>query len=276
MTSQLTINQVKTAIERYSIAANSLTSSWKDRCGCQKPGHKLRCQQCPYFREFVQKLQQNIDPGLSMGLTVIPPPEVSPPYSEEVKQRCLDMFDCGYSIQEIKDLTGVHSIGVLRRWFSDAGFYKKAQDYSSEQKQQCLDLYLEGLTTLEIESLTRISGHVIISWVSNKGIARPRNHYSQEQQKLAVTMYSENKPYSEIEATTGVPPTMVKKFARLAKASRKRKGKAKTYSEEFRQHCLDLLAEGKTPSQIEELMEVSESKVRVWQKEYIAEPEDNS
>lgn len=275
MVSQLTINQVQTAIGRLKSAENSLTSSWKDHCGCQKPGHKLRCQQCPFFREYIQKLQQEIDPNLSMGLAVIPPPEVSPPYSEEFKQRCLDMFDGGYSIQEIKDLTGVNSFGVLRRWLSDAGFYKKAQDYSSEQKQKCLDLYLEGKTPLEIESLTRISGHVIRSWVSRKGIARAKNHYSQEQQRLAVIMYSENKSYSEIEARTGVPRTMVKKFAYLAKASRKRKGKAKTYSEEFRQHCLDLLAEGQTPAQIEESLGVAADTVRRWRKQYIAKQQDN-
>lgn len=275
MSSQLTINQVQNAIERYSIVENSLTSSWKDHCGCPKPGHKIHCQQCPFFREYIQKLQQELDPSLSMDLAKFPPPSVSPPYSEEFKQRCLDMFDNGYSIQEIKDLTGVNSFGVLRGWFSEAGFYKKAQDYSSEQKQQCLDLYLAGKTPLEIESVTRISGHVIRHWVSAKGIARSKNHYSQEQQKLAVLMYSENRPYSEIEAQTGMPQSMVKKFAFLAKASRKRKGKAKTYPEDFRQQCLDLLAQGQSPAQIEEALGVSADTVRKWLKQNITQQQNN-
>lgn len=268
MSDYSTINRVENAGERYLDATESVMDLWCNHCGCTMPGLKQKCQTCPYFIEHIQQLQFIIDLDAEANLAVLLPPELSPPYSEEFKQRCLEMFEFGYSISRIKELTGVNSLATLRRWLERGGQYKKALEYSRSQKQQCLDLYKEGKTPLEIEEITRISGNVIRHWVSKAGIARPKNHYTQEQQQQAVEMYAQNIPYAEIEAATRVRRSMVQKFACQAKAKRKRKGKAATYSMEFRQQCFDLLAQGLKPTQVAERKGIAADTVRKWHKQY--------
>ena len=268
MADSSTINRVKNAGERYIEASESVMSSWRNHCGCKVPGLKQKCQTCPYFIEHIQLLQRRIDPNAEANLAVLLPSELSPPYSEEFQRRCLSMFQFGYGVIQIKELTGVNSLTTLRRWLEREGLYKKALEYSQKEKQQCLDLYKEGKTPLEIEEITRISGNVIRHWVSAAGISRSKNHYTQEQQQQAVVMYAKNIPYAEIEAATGVPPSMIKMFAHQAKAKRKRKGKAATYSMEFKQECFDLLAEGLKPSQVAELKGVAADTVRKWHKRH--------
>lgn len=136
-------------------------------------------------------------------------------------------------------------------------------------------MYKEAKTPLEIEEITRIPGNVIRNWVFKAGIARPKNHYSLEQQQQAISMYSQGISYSEIETVTGVPPSMTKKFAHQAKTQqkvhRKRKskgGRPPVYSSEFKQTCLDMLAQGKTLVQIEELIGVGAGSIRRWQKDH--------
>jgi transposase len=84
-------------------------------------------------------------------------------------------------------------------------------------------------------------------------------------------MYHEGKSYAEIEEATGISRGMVHHYTRKAKVRRKdknknRRGRPSTYSEEFKQTCLSLLEEGKTTSQVEEIMGVSRGTVRRWQK----------
>ncbi len=268
MADRSTINRVENAGERYIEASESVMSSWRNHCGCQIPGGEVKCQTCPYFIDYIQQLQFIVDPDGKEDLAVLLPNEVSQPYSSEFRRGCLSMFQFGYSVSRIKELTGVNSLTTLRRWLEKEGLYKKALEYSQKEKQQCLDLYQSGKTPKEIEEITRISGNVIRSWASRAGISRSKNHYTQEQQQQAVEMYAKNVPYAEIEAATGVPHRMVRKFATKAGAKRKRKGKAATYSMEFKQECFDLLAQGLKPSQVAELKGVAADTIRKWHKRY--------
>ena len=268
MADRSTIDRVKNAGERYLDTLDSVISCWRNHCGCQQPGLKQKCQTCPYFIEYIQRLQSTVDPIGKADLAVLSPPELSPPYLEKFRRICLEMFELGYGVSRIKELTGVNSLTTLRQWLEQSGLYKKAFEYSQQEKQRCLDLYLEGKTLLEVEEITRISGNVIRRWVSDAGISRPKNYYTPRQQQQAVSMYSQNIPYAEIEAATGVPPSSVKRFASKAKAKRKRKGKAATYSLEFKQQCFDLLAQGLKPSQVAEAQGVAADTVSRWHKHY--------
>ena len=268
MADHSTINRVRNAGQRYIDASESVMSSWCNHCGCKVPGGEIKCQTCPYFIDYIQQLQFIVDPEGKADLAVLLPNELSLPYSSEFRRRCLSMFEFGYSVSRIKELTGVNSLTTLRRWLEREGLYKKALDYSRSQKQQCLDLYQSGKTPLEIEEITRISGNVIRRWVFKAGIARPKNHYTQQQQQQAVEMYAKNIPYAEIEAVTGVTRSMIRKFAHQAKASRKRYKPAPTYSPEFKQECFDLLAQGLKPSQVAEQKRVAADTIRRWHKRY--------
>ena len=268
MSDHSTINRVENAGKRYLDASEPVMDRWRRHCGCQIPGLEIKCQTCPYFIDYIQQLQFIVDPDGKEDLAVLLPNEVSPPYSSEFRRGCLSMFEFGYSVSRIKELTGVNSLTTLRRWLEKEGLYKKAEDYSRSQKQQCLELYLSGKTPKEIEEITRISGNVIRGWASNSGISRPKNHYAQEQQQQAVEMYAKNVPYAEIEAVTGVPYSMVRKFAHQAGASRERHRPTSTYSPEFKQECFDLLAQGLKPSQVAELKGVAADTIRKWHKRY--------
>ena len=278
--SQITLNQIKKAEQRFLTGYNSVVNSWPNHCDCEQPGGQVGCLQCPYFRELLNQLQQEVDPSKEMGLASVLSPELSPPYSDEIKQQSISMFIRGYSLQEIKKLTGVNSVVILRKWLEIEGIYQKESEYSEEQQQQCLNLYLQGKTPLEIEEVTRIPGKVIRNWVYHGGIARSKDNYSYEQKKLALSMYAAGESYSKIQNRTGIYNQKVKELALEANVSRKKKpkkgGRPPVYSDEFKQNCLDLLSQGKTPGQIEELMGVTAGTVRLWQKEDIAGQEDNS
>lgn len=282
MLSKSTIAQISNTGEKYINVYNNLVRNfWQNHCGCQEPGLKAKCQTCPFAIEFIQKIQQEIDPDSKLGMTIISPLQVSPPYSEEIKHRCLEMYELGYSLRQIKDLTGVGNNVILRRWFKKSGICKGAEEYSQEQKQRCLNLYLEGKTPLKIEEETRISGDLIYRWIYSSGIpVRPKKiQHSDDRQKLAISMYIEGESYSKIESATGLPSDRVDELAKQQKVHRKKKPKAgrpPVYSSEFKQTCLNMLDQRKTPIQIEQLMGVSACLVRQWQRDRIAQQNSNA
>ena len=79
-----------------------MVNSWPNHCDCSQPGGQVGCLQCPYFRELLNQLQQEVDPSKEMGLASVLSPELSPPYSDEIKQQSISMFVRGYSLQDIK------------------------------------------------------------------------------------------------------------------------------------------------------------------------------
>ncbi|MEM7760242.1 MAG: hypothetical protein AAF298_19255 [Cyanobacteria bacterium P01_A01_bin.40] len=281
MVNKSTIAQISNTGEKYINAYNNLVKDfWQNHCGCSKPGLSAKCQTCPYGIEFIQKIQSTIDPEEKLKMTEISPPQRSLPYSGSVKRRCVEMFELGYSLTQIQKFTGVESVVELRHLLRDSGIYKSAKDYSKKQKQQCLDLYLSGKTPLEIEEEMRISGFAIYKWIHSSGISRPhKTRYSQEQEERALSMYVEGKSYSKIKSATGIPAHRVNKLAKEKKVKRKRQPKAgrpAVYSKEVKQTCLDLLAEGKTAMQIEQLVGVSAGQIRMWRRDYVAQQDSNS
>lgn len=282
MVSKSMIAQISHTGENYINTYNNLVKdSWQNHCGCKEPGLFGKCQTCPFAIEFIQKIQSTIDPKGGLKMTEISPPQLSKPYSESVKRRCVEMFELGYSLTQIKQFTGVESVVELRHWLKDSGIYKSAKYYSQEQKQQCLDLYLSGKTPLEIEEEMRISGFVISGWIYSSSIpVRPRKaRYNQEQEDLALSMYVEGKSCSKIKSATGIPRHRIDELAKQKKVKRKRQpsaGRPAVYSEEVKQACLNLLAGGKTPIQIEQLMGVSAGHIRLWQRNYITQQDSNS
>ena len=123
MADHSTINRVENAGKRYLDVSESVMSSWRNHCGCKVPGGEIKCHACPYFIDYVQQLQFIVDPDGKEDLAVLLPKEVSPPYSEEFRRRCLSMFESGYGVSRIKELTGVNSLTTLRRWLEREGLY---------------------------------------------------------------------------------------------------------------------------------------------------------
>lgn len=265
MISQSTLQVFDNTVKRFIAAEAKVIQSWQGYCGCSVPGLQLKCQSCPYFMEFIQSIQTELSTEPEKVFANILPPEISPPYPDDVRQRCVQMYARGYTLPQIVDLTGVKNYRVLRRWMKEEGLMNHTAVDFEEEKQACIDLYLEGMTPVEIEAKMGISADRIRNWVYNAGVARPKNSYSEEQKQLAVLMYSQAKPYQEIEEATGIPQKTVIKFAHQAGA-RRRRGRPFSHPPEVKQACLELLRSGKSAVQVEELMGISASTIHNWRK----------
>ncbi len=269
MSQKIAKSCLENAVKRFEEANSSELKKWKGYCGCSIPGREIKCHHCPYFLEYLQTLQKNLESNSEKNFAIKLVPNLSPPYSSEIREQCVGMFVNGYSLTKIKALTGVNNLQHIRVWLIEEGLMKKRREYSTQEKEHCIELYLEGMTPVEVEEVTLIPADFISEWVGDAGASRPKTSYSDTQKELALSMYHEGKSYAEIEEATGISKEMVHHYTRKAKVRRKHKkkgGRPSTYSEEFKQTCLSLLEEGKTTSQVEELMGVSRGTVRKWQK----------
>lgn len=136
MKSNLTINIFEQAVERFTVTSASVLKDWRLPCNCPAPGERADCQNCPYFRELVQRIQEKLHSAPAEVFPVILPPEIHPPYPSEVRQQCLELYGQGYSLEKIQQLTGVRNRQTLRRWIRKAGQLKEASDYSMAERQR--------------------------------------------------------------------------------------------------------------------------------------------
>jgi len=271
MSSQLTVNIFKQAAERFTAAEAEALKDWRLPCNCQSPGEMSNCRNCPYFRELVQRIQEKLHSAPAEVFPVILPPEIHPPYPPEVRQQCLELYGQGYSFERIQQLTGVNNRQTLRRWIRKAGQLKQASEYSMAERQRYVTLYVEGMSPQQIEDETGISADFIKEWTRQAGVSRPRTSYSDEQKQQALALYQEGLDVKEIEALTGVYAQSVQSMAKRANLYRPRRykgGRPQLHSPEVRQSCQQLLQEGKSPPQIEELLGVSADTVRRWKKQW--------
>jgi transposase-like protein len=270
MSSQLTLNIFEQAASRFTAAEAEVLKDWHSPCNCQSPGEMSNCQNCPYFRELVQRIQEKLHSAPAEVFPVLLPPEIHSPYPSEVRQQCLELYGQGYSLEKIQQLTGVTNRQTLRRWIRKAGQLQEASDYSMAEKQRYVNLYVEGMSPSQIESLSGVPADLIRRWIWLAGVSRPRTSYSDEQKQQALALYKEGRDVKEIEALTGVYAQSVRSMAKRANLYRPRRyggGRPPVHSPEVKQSCLKLLQEGKSPSQIEELLGVSADTVRKWKKE---------
>lgn len=271
MKSKLTINIFEQAVERFTAAETEVLKDWCLPCNCPAPGERSNCQNCPYFRELVQRIQENLHSDPAEVFPVMLPPEINPPYPDEVRKQCLELYRQKYSFEKIQELTGVTNCKTLRQWIRQAGQLKEASDYSQVERQHYVNLYVEGMSASQIESLTGVPVNFIYKWAKAAGVSRPRKFYSDEQKEQALALYKEGRDVKEIEVLTGIYATSVQSMAKKANLYRPRKyrgGRPPVHSLEVKQSCQKLLQEGKSLSQIEELLCVSADTVRKWKKEW--------
>lgn len=252
-----------------SVKAEAL-KTWRSPCQCSDPGTQDKCLSCPAFRFLAQQIQVLLYTEPASVAPVVLPPECSPPYSDTLKQQCCELFSCSYSVEEIQWMTGIRSIGEIRKWLRKAGLVGGAEAYSAEDKAQCLQLYESGLAPRQIEAQTGVSADVIRQWVGKAGLSRTRPQYLDLEKQICLALYHEGSSFKTIESNTGISASVVSRWVKEAGVKRERifgSGRPKVYSPEFRQQCLDLLSQGKTPAQVGEKMQVSADTVRRWRKE---------
>jgi hypothetical protein len=176
---------LESAVKRFEKANNEELKKWKVYCGCSIPGTKIKCHHCPYFLDYLQALQKRLESNPKKVFAIKLVPQLSPPYSSEIREQCVGMFINGYSLRRIQALTGINSLKHIRTWVVEEGLMKKRREYSSQEKQHCVELYLKGMNPVDVEEVTGISADSIRDWVFNAGVARPKNAYSDVQKELA-------------------------------------------------------------------------------------------
>lgn len=268
--SQRTFQCFDQAVERFLKAEAEVLQHWKSPCQCELPGGKWECLECVYCRDLIDLIQKQLSSESEEVFPELLPPEIEPPFSEEVQQQCLDLWRNGYTLKKIIWLTGVNNRRLLRKWLTSENLMGGAADYSEAEKQLCIELYLEGKTPSEIEDQTGISGEIISEWVQQAGVSRPKTCYTKEQKESCLSLYLEGKTLPEVEHLTGVPGELVRCWAKLAHLKRPRRratGRPRVYPPEVREQCKQLLEEGKTPVQVAHVLGVTADAVRRWSKE---------
>jgi hypothetical protein len=270
MTSQLSLQQFQRAADRFIKAKDKVLATWATPCQCDIPGKTVECQNCPYFKAYVLRLQAQLDISANVKLPGVMTPELKPPYSKEVRQQCLELFRLGFSIGEIWHLTGVTSRRTLQKWLYAEGLLLTVDKLSPKIRQQCLDLYSDGLSVKEIEDLMRVGGDVISYWVRKKGMSRPRVNYSEQQRQESLDLYKQGWGLQEIENKTQVYGETVRAWAKAEGFHRERQsrvGRPRVYDQAFRDDCLRLLEKGWTVAQVELEKGVAVGTIRQWKRE---------
>jgi transposase-like protein len=270
--SQSTLTTFQGAADRFLSAEAQVLKTWQGCSHCPDPGLQLRCQKCPYFIELVLEIQKKLQSEPEQNFPRILPLDLEQPYSEELLQQCLELYSQDsqkYSLTEIQRLTGITNREVLRDWLNSKGLIKKSKDYSQAERQPSLALYQEGLAPKEIEKITGVSVELLYEWIRQAGISRGHSKYPQERKNECLFLYIQGSSCGEIETLTGISRVTVGdwvKEANLGKEPRKG-GRPPKYPPEVKQACLELVAQGKSLSQIEEKLNISYETIRRWRLE---------
>lgn len=267
--SQSTLKTFQEAVDRFQIAEAEVLETWQGYCHCPDPGFQLKCQNCPYFIELVLEIQKKLQPEPEKVFPRILPLELEQPYSEELLQQCLELYGRKYSLAQIQRLTGITNRDILRGWLNSNGLLKKSSDYSQAERQPYLALYKEGLTPIQIEDATGVSVELIYDWIKLAGISRGPISYPQERKEECLSLYVEGLSCGKIEAITGISRDTVGYWVKQANLARKpcKAGRPPKYSPDVKQACLELLAQGKSATQIEEKVNISPATIRRWRRE---------
>lgn len=268
MSSSLTLAVLQQAADRYLQAKEDVAAGWHSPCQCSTPNSR-QCQQCPYFKGFIQRLQQRIVSLQHLDNHSFPLCPVTPsksPYSDEIQQQVIWLYKQSFTLLEIQRLTGVTSKKTLRIWLYDAGLLRKQSGYSKEEQENALVLYETGLTPQQVEEKTGISADAVAKWASDKGISRAKVSYSSEQRQRSLELYQQGKSLAEITAETQVYGPTVRAWAKAKGiCPRRKRGRPKVHSDQIQQHCLEqILKNGKTVVQIELETGISCSTLRNW------------
>lgn len=256
---RLTINRFEDAAKRFENAEASFRPKWEAKCGCSAPGEQSRCWDCPYYKGLGRLIQGSLHSNPVKAFARIPPPVHEDPYADSVKQQCCEMYQHGYSIQDIQYLVGVPSRRILRDWLREVGLAGRSAQYPEHLKQKCLKMYADRLTPRQIEDETGIPADTITDWALHEKLSR-KTKYPEKTKQQCLDLYTAGHSSEDIHAMTGIPVNTICAWIAKAKLGRAQK----RYSDEEKQKCRVLYGDGKTPSQIETITGIKKATIRSW------------
>jgi transposase-like protein len=255
----LTLDIFQEAAKRFSEAEKLVIEVWNSACNCPSPGELEQCWNCPYYKKLGLLVQRKLHPNPEEIFAEIPPPEYIDPYSDQVKERCLEMYKEGYVIEDIQKLVGVPSRRTLRNWLREGGLPKRSTPYPEELKQKCLEMYVDRWTPIQIENETGVPADTISDWALMANLSRSRK-YPPETQQNCLELYKSGHTSGEIQELTGVHEATVRDWIAEAGIGRPQK----RYSPEEINKCLLLYKQGKNAGEIEQITGILQGTIRSW------------
>ncbi len=271
MSSNVTRQVLAIASANYEQAMSQLLPSWDWPCSCAQPGEQLKCLQCPGFRLFVEEMQANLSDTPKETFVQVPSMQIKLPYSEEIRQNCIWLYERGHCLTRIQELTGVTNRKIIRNWLVDAGLMIISLPAHEHQRERCLRLYQQGMTPSEVEDITRVPADMTAYWASYADILHPKPVFTDTQKEECLKLYLSGHSAKTVEHQTGVPAHSIKEWVKKAGIKRQRifgGGKPRTYTEDDKQRALALFQKKYATQQVEEITGFGAGTLRQWLKEH--------
>ncbi len=195
--------------DRFAAVEAEVLKTWHPACGCPTPGSRLECASCPCALELgllIQKQLATEPEAVFPAIELRPNPRIHAP---DVKQRCIEMYQQGYPLAQIRQETGVSSLETIRRWAKGQGLPGRTTQYAPLFKQACIELYIQGKSTKEIAQMMGAHPQAIAEWTRNAGVNRERR-FSDETKQKCLSLYTRGKSLAQIEQLTGVEGSNVR------------------------------------------------------------------
>ena len=263
------IKNVQDSAEQFLAVKADVLQSWRSPCSCENPGTESKCLNCPWYRAFVRQLQLQLSGDEKDLIPALLPPLIAQPHSEEVRRQCIELYSYGYSLQDIQWITGLRNLRDIRKWLRQTGQIEKGRKYSSQDKQACFALYQQGVKPKYIEEQTGIPADLITKWFGHLGLSHPKRQYTETEKQTCIELYLQGNSVETVAEMTGIPRKAIYAWKKKAGVTRPRifrGGRSPVYSQEFKQNCMELLRQGKTPTEVARTMDIPADTVRQWQK----------
>jgi len=271
MASNLTRQLVEQAAVHYERVMAELLPAWDWPCHCVQPGGQLHCLECPGFRLLIEAMQARLSETPQETFVQLPPIKRQRPYSEQVQQDCVELFQRGYTLSKIQALTGVTNRKTLRAWLIERHLIDTSVHAHELQRTRCLELYEQGLKPAEVEDLTGVPADVTAHWATQAGVARPNPTFTAEQQQTCLDLYRSGLSAEAISQQTGLPKDRIKKWIKESGIKRPRisgGGRPPKYSPEQQEEVIALFRAGDSTQQIEEKTGIGANTLIRWLKRH--------
>ena len=255
----LTLDRFQAAAARFIEAETLVLPEWKAACKCPSPGEQEKCWDCPYYKRLGQLTQQKLHASPEEVFAKILPLTFKEPYSKIPKKLCQEMYQSGYSIDDIQQLVVIPLRRKLRDWLRECGLQERSLHYPEHLKQTCLEMYADRCTVRQIENETGVPADTITDWAYEAKISRKRQ-YPAETKQQCLELYKMGHSSEDIHAMTGIHTITIGSW--LAKAGIGRE--QKRYSEDEKLCCLTLYQEGKLSPEIEAVTGIKQATIRYW------------
>lgn len=255
----LTSDRFQAAAARFIQVEANILAEWKAICSCPSPGEQEKCWDCPYYKQLGKLTQQKLHDSPEKVFAKITPLSFDDPYSEATKRLCQEMYQAGYSIDDIQQLIVIPLRRKLREWLRECGLPERSLHYPKQLKQKCLEMYADRCTVRQIENETGVPADTITDWAYEAKISRKRK-YSAEVKQRCLELYKAGHSSEAIHAMTGVHRITMRAWLADAEIGRGQK----RYSKDEKLDCLRLYQRGQLPPEIEATTGIKQATIRSW------------